>query len=103
MYDETRPRGAPFSDTARSLPRQEHATHHLFYARNERNLGISQLLRADFCRRVRLVRACCPVVPELSAEVCARLREAFLAAGYTADGVLGALGSEAHAALGRGE
>jgi methylase of polypeptide subunit release factors len=43
------------------------------------------------------------VIPELSADLCARLREAFLAAGYTADGVLGALGPEAHAALGRGE
>jgi methylase of polypeptide subunit release factors len=31
------------------------------------------------------------------------LREAFLTAGYTADGVVGVLGAQAHAALGRGE
>jgi methylase of polypeptide subunit release factors len=43
------------------------------------------------------------VVPDLSADLCARLRDAFLTAGYTADGVLGALGGQAHAALGRGE
>jgi methylase of polypeptide subunit release factors len=36
-------------------------------------------------------------------DLCARLREAFLTAGYTADGVLEALGAQAHAALGRGE
>jgi methylase of polypeptide subunit release factors len=43
------------------------------------------------------------VHPDLSAGLCARLREAFLTAGYTADGVLAALGAQAHAALGRGE
>jgi len=43
------------------------------------------------------------VHPDLSADLCARLREAFLTAGYTADGVLDALGGQAHAALGRGE
>jgi methylase of polypeptide subunit release factors len=43
------------------------------------------------------------VPPDLSAGLCARLREAFLSAGYTADGVLAALGPHAHAALGRGE
>ncbi len=41
--------------------------------------------------------------PELSTGLCARLREAFLTTGYTADGVLAALGPAAHAALGRGE
>ena len=41
--------------------------------------------------------------PELSVELCARLRTAFLTAGYTADGVLDVLGGPAHAALGRGE
>lgn len=41
--------------------------------------------------------------PDLSADLCARLRDAFLTAGYTADGVLAALGGQAHAALGRGE
>lgn len=41
--------------------------------------------------------------PDLSADLCARLREAFLNAGYTADGVVDALGGQAHAALGRGE
>lgn len=41
--------------------------------------------------------------PDFTADLCARLRAAFLAAGYTADGVLGALGPQAHAALGRGE
>lgn len=41
--------------------------------------------------------------PELSTDLCARLREAFLSAGYTADGVVAALGAQAHAALGRGE
>jgi methylase of polypeptide subunit release factors len=40
---------------------------------------------------------------DLSDDLCARLREAFLKAGYTADGVLEALGGSAHAALGRGE
>jgi methylase of polypeptide subunit release factors len=43
------------------------------------------------------------VHPDLSADLCARLREAFLTVGYTADGVLAALGAQAHAALGRGE
>jgi methylase of polypeptide subunit release factors len=43
------------------------------------------------------------VVPDLSADLCARLREAFLTAGYTADGVVDVLGTQAHAALGRGE
>lgn len=41
--------------------------------------------------------------PDLSADLCARLREAFLTAGYTTDGVVEALGAQAHAALGRGE
>lgn len=44
-----------------------------------------------------------PGVPDLSAERCARLRAALLDAGYDADGVVDALGPEAHAALGRGE
>jgi methylase of polypeptide subunit release factors len=43
------------------------------------------------------------VVPDLSDDLCARLREAFLTAGYTADGVVDVLGAQAHAALGRGE
>jgi methylase of polypeptide subunit release factors len=43
------------------------------------------------------------VLPDLSADLCARLRDAFLTAGYTADGVVAALGPQAHAALGRGE
>ncbi|MEU3270785.1 methyltransferase [Saccharomonospora sp. NPDC006951] len=42
-------------------------------------------------------------LPALSAEVCAKLRAAFQEADYDADGVLDALGSSAHAALGRGE
>lgn len=41
--------------------------------------------------------------PEFTPEVCARLREAFQRARYDADGVLDALGTEAHAALGRDE
>ncbi|KAA9158216.1 class I SAM-dependent methyltransferase [Amycolatopsis acidicola] len=41
--------------------------------------------------------------PEFSDEFCARLREAFRRTGYDTDGVLGALGVPAHAALGRGE
>ncbi|WP_179956727.1 DUF7059 domain-containing protein [Amycolatopsis anabasis] len=41
--------------------------------------------------------------PELSAEFCKRLRDAFLRTGYDADGVVEALGGAAHAALGRGE
>jgi methylase of polypeptide subunit release factors len=47
--------------------------------------------------------ACAPVQPDLSADLCARLREAFLNAGYTTDGVLALLGPAAHAALSRGE
>ena len=43
------------------------------------------------------------MLPDLSADLCARLRDAFLTAGYTADGVVEALGAQAHAALGRGE
>ncbi|PXY30589.1 DUF7059 domain-containing protein [Prauserella flavalba] len=42
-------------------------------------------------------------LPELTADLCARLRDAFLAARYDADGVVEALGGQAHAALGRGE
>ena len=37
----------------------------------------------------------------LSDEVCARLRESFIASDYTVDGVSGAIGVEAHRALGR--
>ena len=43
------------------------------------------------------------VLPDLSDDVCARLREAFRRASYDADGVVAALGGAAHAALGRGE
>ncbi|GAB3550523.1 methyltransferase [Actinopolyspora lacussalsi] len=43
------------------------------------------------------------VTPELSHDRIDRLREALLAANYTADGVLDTLGPQAHAALGRGE
>jgi methylase of polypeptide subunit release factors len=43
------------------------------------------------------------VHPQFSPDLCARLREAFLTAGYTVDGVLDLLGTQAHAALGRGE
>jgi methylase of polypeptide subunit release factors len=43
------------------------------------------------------------VVPDLSDDLCARLRVAFLTAGYTADGVVDVLGVQAHTALGRGE
>ncbi|MGB3439688.1 MAG: methyltransferase [Actinophytocola sp.] len=43
------------------------------------------------------------MLPDLSADLCARLRDAFLTAGYTPDGVVDALGGQAHAALGRGE
>jgi hypothetical protein len=43
------------------------------------------------------------VIPELSNDRIDRLRDAFLAAGYDADGVLRALGPQAHAALGRNE
>ncbi|HEY2058330.1 MAG TPA: methyltransferase [Amycolatopsis sp.] len=42
-------------------------------------------------------------LPDLSDDVCARLREAFLRAAYDADGVVAALGGAAHSALGRGE
>jgi methylase of polypeptide subunit release factors len=44
-----------------------------------------------------------PAFPVFSPEFCARLREALRRTGYHADGVLDALGSPAHAALGRGE
>jgi methylase of polypeptide subunit release factors len=43
------------------------------------------------------------VRPEFSVDLCARLREAFQKAGYTADGVVHAIGAPTHAALGRGE
>ena len=43
------------------------------------------------------------VLPDLSDDVCARLREAFRRTSYDADGVVAALGGTAHAALGRGE
>ncbi|WP_209616092.1 DUF7782 domain-containing protein [Saccharothrix coeruleofusca] len=43
------------------------------------------------------------VLPDLSTDLTARLREAFRTAGYDADGVVDALGPQAHAALGRGE
>jgi hypothetical protein len=43
------------------------------------------------------------VVPELSDDTCDRMRAAFLACGYDADGVLELLGEQANAALGRGE
>lgn len=43
------------------------------------------------------------MIPELSNDRIDRLRDAFLAAGYDADGVLRALGPQAHAALGRNE
>jgi methylase of polypeptide subunit release factors len=43
------------------------------------------------------------MLPDLSADVCARLRESFRAVGYHADGVVDLLGPQAHAALGRGE
>jgi methylase of polypeptide subunit release factors len=43
------------------------------------------------------------VLPDLSTDITARLREAFLTAGYDADGVVEVLGPQAHAALGRGE
>lgn len=41
--------------------------------------------------------------PEFSAELCARLREAFQRAGYDADGVVAVLGDGANAALARDE
>ncbi|MEU4802408.1 methyltransferase [Actinosynnema sp. NPDC023587] len=43
------------------------------------------------------------MLPDLSTELTARLRGAFLNAGYDADGVVDVLGPQAHAALGRGE
>lgn len=43
------------------------------------------------------------VLPDLSDQFTSRLREAFQTAGYDADGVVGALGPQAHSALGRGE
>ncbi|MGM1061906.1 DUF7782 domain-containing protein [Saccharothrix sp. Mg75] len=43
------------------------------------------------------------MLPDLSVELTSRLREAFRAADYDADGVVDALGPQAHAALGRGE
>ncbi|WP_092601039.1 PqqD family peptide modification chaperone [Actinopolyspora xinjiangensis] len=43
------------------------------------------------------------MIPELSHDRIDRLREALLAANYTADGVVDSLGPHAHAALGRGE
>ncbi|MBB5960031.1 methylase of polypeptide subunit release factors [Saccharothrix tamanrassetensis] len=43
------------------------------------------------------------MLPDLSTELTARLRGAFLNAGYDADGVVDLLGPQAHAALGRGE
>ncbi|PRX51244.1 methyltransferase family protein [Prauserella shujinwangii] len=42
-------------------------------------------------------------LPELTADVCDRLRAAFERARYDADGVVELLGGQAHAALGRGE
>src|SRR4051812_49574239 len=43
------------------------------------------------------------VLPDLSDDVCARLREAFRRTSYDADGVVAALGGGAQAALGRGQ
>ncbi|MEV0049574.1 class I SAM-dependent methyltransferase [Saccharopolyspora shandongensis] len=43
------------------------------------------------------------MIPDLSHDRIDRLRDAFQAAGYDADGVVELLGPEAHAALGRGE
>ncbi|GAA2800352.1 DUF7059 domain-containing protein [Saccharopolyspora taberi] len=43
------------------------------------------------------------MTPDLSPDRIDRLRDAFLAARYDADGVVDLLGAEAHAALGRGE
>ncbi|MBM7776325.1 methylase of polypeptide subunit release factors [Actinokineospora baliensis] len=43
------------------------------------------------------------MLPHFSDEFCARLAEALQAVGYDADGVVAALGDQAHAALGRGE
>ncbi|WP_419996235.1 DUF7059 domain-containing protein [Streptomyces boninensis] len=47
--------------------------------------------------------AATPPVPLPAPERCAALRDAFLAQGFTADGVLELLGGPAYAALGRGE
>ncbi|MET1075784.1 MAG: class I SAM-dependent methyltransferase, partial [Umezawaea sp.] len=43
------------------------------------------------------------MLPDLSPDLTARLRDAFLTAGYDTDGVLSALGPQAQAALTRGE
>ncbi len=43
------------------------------------------------------------MLPSLSDDFCARLRDALTAVGYDGDGVVAALGDQAHAALGRGE
>ena len=43
------------------------------------------------------------MLPDLSADLTGRLREAFRTADYDADGVVDLLGPQAHAALGRGE
>lgn len=43
------------------------------------------------------------MTPDLSSDRVDRLRDAFLATGYDADGVMELLGPQAHAALGRGE
>ncbi|KAA2254921.1 class I SAM-dependent methyltransferase [Solihabitans fulvus] len=43
------------------------------------------------------------MVPDLSPAFCDRLRDAFRSTGYDADGVVDLLGTQAHAALGRGE
>ncbi|SDC45725.1 DUF7782 domain-containing protein [Actinokineospora iranica] len=43
------------------------------------------------------------MLPRLSNEFCDRLRDALRTVGYDADGVVAALGDQAHAALGRGE
>ncbi|MEO6090734.1 MAG: methyltransferase, partial [Umezawaea sp.] len=43
------------------------------------------------------------MLPDFTPELTARLRDAFQTADYTADGVLSALGGQAHAAMTRGE
>ncbi|WP_026421565.1 DUF7059 domain-containing protein [Actinokineospora inagensis] len=43
------------------------------------------------------------MLPQFSDEFCARLADALRVVGYDADGVVAALGNQAHAALGRGE
>ena len=43
------------------------------------------------------------MLPDFSPDLTARLRDAFRAAGYDTDGVLSALGGQAHAAMTRGE